>query len=162
MIVTFSVPGNPVGKGRPRATSRGGFTRMYTPKKTADYEKRVQMAYFLAAGRAKIESGPVSVILDIYCQCPKATSQKKRAEMPIPRDKKPDIDNVEKCVLDGLNGHAWRDDGQVAQVLKRKFTDEEGRVDVVIVKTRSVAWLIVERVVARAIDVLKRLGRRKP
>lgn len=36
-------------------------------------------------------------------------------------DKKPDIDNILKIVLDGLNGVAYADDKQVIEVRCRKF-----------------------------------------
>ena len=36
MAVEFFVPGQPVGKGRPRATVRAGRARLYTPARTAD------------------------------------------------------------------------------------------------------------------------------
>lgn len=40
MAVEFFVPGQPVGKGRPRATVRAGRARLYTPARTADAEAR--------------------------------------------------------------------------------------------------------------------------
>ena len=33
------VPGPPIGKGRPRGTTQGGYVKLYTPKKTADWER---------------------------------------------------------------------------------------------------------------------------
>lgn len=38
----FQVPGEPVGKGRPRFTRQG---RAYTPAKTAKYENLVSLAF---------------------------------------------------------------------------------------------------------------------
>ena len=46
--VTFTVPGTPVGKGRPKFARRGNFTVAYTPEKTASYENLVK----IAAGQA--------------------------------------------------------------------------------------------------------------
>ena len=44
-VVRFKVPGTPVGKGRPRVSTRGGkFAKMYTPEKTAYYESLVALA----------------------------------------------------------------------------------------------------------------------
>ncbi|MEM5617407.1 RusA family crossover junction endodeoxyribonuclease [Pseudomonas aeruginosa] len=34
----FTVPGEPVGKGRPRIGRVAGHARMFTPAKTANYE----------------------------------------------------------------------------------------------------------------------------
>ncbi|UGA38203.1 RusA family crossover junction endodeoxyribonuclease [Chromobacterium haemolyticum] len=45
MNISFFVPGAPVGKGRPKVSSRGGkFARMYTPEKTANYESLIALA----------------------------------------------------------------------------------------------------------------------
>ena len=40
--LVFSMSGNPRGKGRPRATVRGGFARVYTDKKTREYATSVR------------------------------------------------------------------------------------------------------------------------
>ena len=42
--VSFTVPGEPIGKGRPRATTRAGHAALYTPKKTANYESLIAHA----------------------------------------------------------------------------------------------------------------------
>ena len=43
-MIQFTVPGQPVAKGRPKFTMQGGFARAYTPKKTADYEALAKLA----------------------------------------------------------------------------------------------------------------------
>lgn len=48
--------------------------------------------------------------------------------------KKPDIDNVVKAVLDALNGVAYRDDTQVIELHVRKSYSEKPRVEVCIEK----------------------------
>lgn len=136
IAVRFTVPGAPVGKGRPKVSTRGGaFARMYTPEKTANYEGLVAHAGHAAmAGRALIE-GAVSVVMDIRLEVPASWSKKKQAralaghEMPT---KKPDIDNVEKAIFDGLNGVVWKDDVQVVDVCKRKRYAEAPGVTVEI------------------------------
>lgn len=40
--VRFTVPGEPVGKGRPRLSSRNGFAHAYTPAGTRKYEAMVR------------------------------------------------------------------------------------------------------------------------
>ena len=46
--------------------------------------------------------------------------------------KKPDIDNITKCILDGLNGVAYRDDTQVVEVSAKKIYAEKAEVKVEI------------------------------
>jgi Holliday junction resolvase RusA-like endonuclease len=123
VIVTFTIPGNPVGKGRPRVSSRGGFSRMYTPEKTASYESRVAMAGHMAMGDCSVIEGAVMVTLEIVVPVPASWSKKKQAAAlagQVLPTTKPDIDNVEKAIFDGLNGVAWKDDVQVVDVAKRK------------------------------------------
>lgn len=57
-----------------------------------------------------------------YMPIPKAWSEKKRfwAQGQY-HTKKVDLDNVIKSVLDGLNGVAFDDDAQVAQITAFKF-----------------------------------------
>lgn len=38
----------------------------------------------------------------------------------VPHEKKPDLDNLAKSVLDALNGIVWRDDAQVASLSMSK------------------------------------------
>lgn len=122
-ILTFTVPGQAVGKGRPRIGKVGGFSRMFTPEKTVSYESLVGYSAAQAmAGRALIE-GPVSVRLHIGVQIPASWSGAKQrralAGLELPTTK-PDIDNVEKAIFDGMNGVVWKDDVQVVDVTKSK------------------------------------------
>lgn len=123
MIVAFTVPGQPVGKGRPRIGKVGAHSRMFTPAKTVSYEGTVAtFAHQAMAGIALLE-GPLEVGMDIVLQIPASWSgkQQHRAEIgQILPTTKPDIDNVEKAIFDALNGVVWRDDVQVVRVVKAK------------------------------------------
>ena len=122
-VVAFTVPGEPVGKGRPRATTINGMARMYTPKKTVNYESLVAHAAQAAmAGAAPFEA-PCRIELDVLCSVPASWSQKKQREAlegSTRPAKKPDADNVLKAVCDGINGVVWKDDVQAVEVLLRK------------------------------------------
>jgi Holliday junction resolvase RusA-like endonuclease len=123
--VVFTIPGNPVGKGRPivgRSFGNGHAT-LRTPEKTANYETLVKMAGHQAMQGKALFIDAVAVMLDICVPIPASWSQRKRDKAQagdILPTTKPDIDNVEKAVFDGLNGIAWKDDVQVVQVTKRK------------------------------------------
>lgn len=121
--IVFIVPGQPQGKGRPRVGKIGGHARMFTPEKTVAYEGLIAMSAQQAMQGRALLTGPVAVTLDVRCQVPESWSKTKKAQALIGvvhPTTKPDIDNVEKAVFDGLNGVAWRDDVQVVQVTKRK------------------------------------------
>lgn len=121
--VAFTVPGRPVGKGRPRAAQRGKHITLYTPAKTANYESTVALAASEAmAGRAPLE-GPVEVVMQMVLPIPKSWSKRKQQDALDGRllpTTKPDKDNVIKAVFDAMNNIVWRDDVQVADLTSRK------------------------------------------
>lgn len=114
MTVTFTVPGTPQGKGRPRF----GNGRTYTPKKTLRYETLIREAYKLQSGTYFGEA-PLRMRITAYFPIPKSYTKKRRGEIVSGRQyptKKPDGDNIEKAVLDALNGVAYKDDIQVIEL----------------------------------------------
>ena len=115
-MITFTIPGKPFGKQRPRATRQG---RMYTPAQTVAFEtvvRQVGIEHFPTP-----LTGPVRVTI-IATFIPAASwSKAKRAEkLHRPHTQKPDLDNCAKAILDGLNRIAFADDGQVAEISARK------------------------------------------
>ena len=132
--IRFTVPGQPVGKQRPRVVKRGGFTTVYTPKETVKYENLVKQCFRNAANG---ESFPKGSMLDMrviaYYRIPKSTSKKRREEMLSRKLRpiiKPDYDNIGKVVSDGLNKIAYHDDAAIVDGLVRKFYSDIPRVEV--------------------------------
>lgn len=122
-MLTFTVPGQPQGKGRPRVGKIGTHARLFTPAKTVAYEGLVAHAAQVAmAGRAPLQSA-VGCNVFIDCQVPASWSQKKQRMAlagEILPESKPDADNVVKAIFDGLNGVLWRDDVLVVDLRVRK------------------------------------------
>lgn len=119
---SFTVPGEPRGKGRPRFFTRGKHVGTFTDAKTAAYENLIK----LEAERAGVPliEGPVLLKVTAFLGVPKSASKKKRADMLADAarpERKPDIDNVIKAVMDGLNGVAFADDKQVVGLTISKF-----------------------------------------
>lgn len=118
----FIVEGDPQGKGRPRFSRRSGT--VYTPSKTAKYEKQIQKSFLAAGGKLIPGDCYVGVTVEAYFTVPKSYTKGKRLACqhnltrPI---KKPDIDNTLKVILDALNGIAYEDDRQVVEVRCRKW-----------------------------------------
>jgi Holliday junction resolvase RusA-like endonuclease len=135
--IDFTVPGEPQGKGRPRVGRIAGHARMFTPEKTAAYEGLIAMAGRQAMAGRPLLTGGVLLTLRIFRSIPASWSKKKRAAALAGRvhaTTKPDIDNVEKAVADGLNGVVWVDDVQVVAVEKWKLYAETPCVVVQIVE----------------------------
>lgn len=128
MTVTFTIPGKPFAKQRPRATRQG---RVYTPKETVSFENTVgQLA---CQHFPEPLDGPVSVFIWATFQPPKSWSRKKTGEhIGRPHTQRPDLDNCAKAILDGLNRIAWADDGQVSELHVRKIWGPEPRTVVTV------------------------------
>lgn len=139
MTKVFTIPGEPCGKGRPRAFKLpSGQIRMHTDQKTESYEAKVAGLYRANCGnRLPDPDRPAfAVHITAFFAMPKSASNKRRAAMlGSPCTKKPDFDNIGKVVCDALNGLAWVDDSQVTRCTVRKVWSESGRVEVVITDT---------------------------
>ncbi|WP_369952181.1 RusA family crossover junction endodeoxyribonuclease [Ralstonia syzygii] len=121
--ITFTIPGEPVAKGRARSFVRNGHVAHYTPEKTARYENLVKLAAQQAMGDMAPAEGAVALIVRAFMGIPTSWSQKKQraaALGEITPTKRPDLDNIVKAVKDGANGVTWKDDSQVVDVRASK------------------------------------------
>lgn len=124
-MVYFFVPGKVQGKARPRFSSRSGT--VYTPGKTKSYERQIAEAY--EAQHGPCFEGSVMVVIEAVFPIPKSWPRAKKAEAlagKLPPGK-PDIDNILKVVLDGLNGIAYEDDKQVVLTQCKKVYADTNR-----------------------------------
>ena len=107
------IPGPPIGKGRPRAAKMGAHIRLYTPKKTADWERSSALIMRNAWLRPPSDDLCKAEIVAVFPR-PKRLLRKKDSEHRLWHGSKPDIDNICKCVLDSLvMAGVIRDDTQV-------------------------------------------------
>lgn len=123
MTISFTVPGAPHGKGRPRFANRGKFVQTYTDDKTASYENLVKLAASRSMAGIELLTCPVAVELYLFVT-PPASWSKKKTEAALAGEvfptTKPDVDNVLKSIADAINGIVWGDDKQMVDVLIRK------------------------------------------
>lgn len=117
MIRIFEVLGKIRSKERPRINR---YTmNIYTPTGTKSYEYQIAQAY-----RTMFSSkmnGDIKVEIIAHFKISKANTKKIK---PLTNcTKKPDIDNIVKVVLDGLNKVAYEDDKQVIEVKALKVWD---------------------------------------
>jgi Holliday junction resolvase RusA-like endonuclease len=139
MQIHFQVEGDPKGKGRPRFSRAGKFTRVYTDKQTQDYEALIKSFAAEAMGSADPLETPVSVFLYVRLPVPQSYSKKRTEaclsglEKPC---KKPDIDNIAKTFLDGMNGAIFKDDTQVIDLHVKKVYSAVPGVDVMVMEVK--------------------------
>lgn len=119
----ITIPGKIQGKGRPRFYGHHAVT----PEATVNYEAKIAEAY-KAGMHYKDNSwdslevyheGPVRVSIIVNFAIPTSYSKKKTnmcKNGEIKPNKKPDVDNIAKAVLDALNGVAYKDDTQVVEL----------------------------------------------
>ena len=125
-----TVPGKPFAKQRPRASRRGRFTTMYSPKETVNYENLVKYTYYEENGEKKLD-GPLEVEIVATFPIPQSVSKKKRRDMITGKEehtKKPDCDNIAKVCLDALNHIAFNDDSQIVDLHVTKRYGENPNV----------------------------------
>lgn len=136
MVIRFTIPGEPKGKGRPRLGRSG---HAYTPHDTAVYENLVKVC-FKGEYPEFPPIGPdtgITVRITAYYGIPKSTSKKKRLAMLLEHLrplKKPDCDNIVKIVCDALNGIAYHDDAQIYELYFIKKYSDTPRVEM------SIGW----------------------
>ena len=132
MEITFTVPGEPRGKGRPRFNKETGNT--FTDSETRAYEKKIAAYYRKAHGAFRWpDTAFISVEVTAYLPIPKSATKAQMAGMEEKRilpSRKPDVDNIEKAVLDALNGVAYKEDARVCRTSCAKFYGAEPRVEI--------------------------------
>lgn len=112
-MIEVRIPGKPFGKKRHRVGTVGGKARAFNPAENRSFEQTVA-ALAQPLFPAPIE-GPVKLRIVAIFEIPKSWSKKRQAAaIGGYHTQKPDRDNVEKAVQDGLNRIAWLDDSQVA------------------------------------------------
>ena len=127
--ISFTIEGEPTGKGRPRY----GKYKTYTPAKTKAVENNI--AYFYKVNIGHYFEGYVKIKLDLYYSIAKSDSKKKKLmklNNELRPNKKPDIDNVVKLVADALNEVAYKDDTQIIELECRKFYSDIPRIEITI------------------------------
>lgn len=133
---SFTVLGEPQSKARPRFNT---FTKTtYTPAKTQAYENKVRQAYIESCGDCKL-TGEIEAYLYFYFPIPKSKSKKFKQQasaLEFGCTNKKDLDNLEKTVLDALNGLAYDDDHQITLLHAEKWYAEQPRVEVVLMERK--------------------------
>jgi len=125
------IDGPAVPQGRPRAVRAGAGVRMYDPPKSRNYKEvvRLKCQSYMSRNRIKPITGAIALRLTFYFKPPKSYS-KKRIEAIREREelftKKPDLDNLAKSVLDGMNGTVFVDDAQIVYMsLQKEYADRD-------------------------------------
>lgn len=134
-FLRFFIPEPAVPKARPRVVRQGEHARAYTPQKTKDWEEQVH--WEARAILSQIESSKTwfpfqertIVELTFYFDKPKSYPKKLKSHL-----RKPDVDNLGKSMLDGLEGVLLENDNIVTDLILRKRYTLNGEPEGVLVE----------------------------
>lgn len=108
-VIKIVVPGRPVPKARPRLGKRGN---VYTPTRTKEYEQLV--GWCAKQHIQETIDGDIALHIKVY----------------VKNNIFPDIDNIAKSIMDGLNGVAYKDDKQVSCLTVQRIKGNEEKVEI--------------------------------
>lgn len=124
-MIAFFVPGKPKPQGRPRAFSRGKFTKVYSP--LTEWRCTV-MKYASDVLPNQQLTTPLKVSICYQFHRPKAhygtgrNEGKLKASAPTHHTKTPDLDNLNKAVLDAIGDSGIiGNDSQVITLVSNKI-----------------------------------------
>lgn len=129
----LTILGEPIAKGRPKFSNRGGIGRTYTPEKTVNYETLIKELF--NTSNQEMLWGELTATIKAYFPIVKSVGKKKSEQMRqelIRHTKKPDADNLAKIVLDASNGLAYQDDSQIVHLEVDKYYSDTPRVEITI------------------------------
>jgi Holliday junction resolvase RusA-like endonuclease len=132
--IAFAVGGRPVQWQR--TGHRGGQARVFTPKAMREAAKRIEDAGKSAMGNKPPMTGPVRLTVVAVYAVPKSWPAPLHAAIAagqtIYKTSVPDLDNIGKLASDALNGVAYHDDSQVAELVERKRYGNPERTDIIV------------------------------
>ncbi len=108
---------------------------MYDPPKSKAYKQMVAAVVRSHMNLNGIQTiaEPLAVHLNFYFTPPKSYSKKRIRAIETKEElftKKPDVDNLGKAVLDGMNGIMFKDDAQIVGLTIGKHYGHKDYVDV--------------------------------
>ena len=123
MLITFTVPGQPFGKGSVRVVNG----RAFKDARTSDWMARCTLFARQAWGNRAPLDAPLTVTIVAVQERPQSLQPKPRSRIAIaadriPAPRKPDPDNIAKAVLDATKAAGvYVDDCRVVRLVVEKW-----------------------------------------
>jgi len=131
-MLILEIAGNPLALKRPRFYRKGEHMGVYDSQKV---EKEQIIWQLRAQFRNEPFAFPMMIDLTFFMPIPKSTSKAKKRQMvcgSIHHIKKPDIDNLQKFILDCMNNIVYKDDAQIVELNSKKLYAENPGTLIVI------------------------------
>ncbi|WP_411842132.1 RusA family crossover junction endodeoxyribonuclease [Salinicoccus sp. HZC-1] len=131
-MIEFKVEGKAVPQPRPRVyQTASGKSKAVNSRQSVTYKRLVKLAAknYMNRNRLSIAECPISVYLTFVYTPPKSYTKKKLKAIQdgiLMYQKKPDLDNLAKGVLDALNNTVYKDDSQIVELnVKKQYGDKD-------------------------------------
>jgi Holliday junction resolvase RusA-like endonuclease len=138
--IDFTVYAVPVAQPRQRhriIQAKGRiFSTNYTPAKDPvnEYKYQVRETAKKHMQGEPLWEGALGMVVEVYLPRPKIMDGKKWPPGRVYHSGKKDIDNLFKSVADALTGIVYRDDGQICNMMVKKFYHERDNMPRVFVR----------------------------
>jgi Holliday junction resolvase RusA-like endonuclease len=139
-IVQLSVPGEPQGKQRPKATRIGKRAIIYTPKQTVNYETYIKELFAIKYPDFVLVEAVLEIELIAWLMIPTSASRKRKAMMEnheLRPGKRPDVDNLIKVVMDALEKLTYKNDAQIVSAKIDKYYSNTPGLDIRIYRIET-------------------------
>ena len=125
----------PIPQSRPRFNSQN--KRAYEKSNIKSYKQRIGYIARKEFKKPIERDTPLEINMKFYMPIPQYLSKVKKNRLTLEKEvkyvtKKPDLDNLLKAILDGLNGIAYFDDGQVVKLSVEKVYSFNPRTEIEI------------------------------
>lgn len=127
-VFRVRIHGYPVAWMRPRAQRVAGFIKFFTHPDQEDWKRTVQ---------AQVIAVKPPVPFQGACVCRMVFHLARPVSLPkkwVRHEKKPDVENCAKAVLDFLSGLVYRDDAQIFELHVRKIYSAEPGVEIEVME----------------------------
>ena len=120
-MLTLEIFGNPIPKTRPRFSRRKNYVGCY------DEQSKIKEGYkWQLQSQFRNEPWEMPLFLDMifFMPIPQSASAIKKRQMAngiLSHCKKPDLDNLQKFILDCMNGIVIKDDRQICEIHAKKL-----------------------------------------
>lgn len=131
-MLILEIAGNPIPLARPRFCRKGNYVGTYDSQKKEKEQVQWQLK---SQFRNQPFDFPLAIDLTFFMQIPKSTPKGKKRQMIcgiLQHIKKPDIDNLQKFILDCMNNLIFVDDSQIIELNAKKLYAENPGTLVVI------------------------------
>jgi len=128
------VYGDPKAQKRPRFARRGKFVTTYDP---SELQKDNFICQIIKHKPKQPLEGALSLRCRYYMPIPKSLSKRKKLRLlqeRTPHVKRPDLDNMDKFVMDCMNSIFYNDDSQIYNKQSFKFYSPIPRTEIEIVE----------------------------